>query len=381
MTPRIFINIDTYSIGGPGKQILQFLKYGGKDYCNPVIAGFWRGPERSWQFRDAVEALGVRFLVLRQSNGFDPSVISTALRFVRDNGINILESHGYKSHIVCLALKKMTGLPWIAGVHGWTEEDLKVRVYNGIDKFIVRFADRIIPVSESLGHTLNLSRKIRRKMVILTNAVDFANTDVDIDGLRRNFGIGNDYVVFALVGRLSPEKGHRYFIEAFELLLKRQERIAAIFVGDGPDRRELERMIFHKGLSGRIVMAGYQEDVSSFYKACDVVVLPSLAEGMPNVALEAMMFAKPVIASHVGGVPEVVIDGKTGYLVEPANPPALADALACFVKSPGKRSAFGNAGKARVEKDFNPVTRVQKIMNIYKDVLAQRSSQTAEQRA
>ncbi len=371
MTPRVFINIDTYSIGGAGRCILQFLKYGGRDECIPLVAGYWRGAERPWPFRDAVKALGVRFEVLRQRHGFDPAVIPAALRLVRESRIDILESHGYKSHILCLALKKRTGLPWIAYVHGWTAEDLKVQVYNRIDKFIVRFADRIIPVSEALRQKLHLEDKAGHKMTTLTNAADLVEPGLAYKDIRGLFGIGPDQLVVAVVGRLSPEKGHRYFVEAFELLSKRDDRVTAILVGDGQERRNLERMISDKGLASKILLAGYQDDVSSFYHASDIVCMPSLAEGMPVAALEAMMFGKPVVASRVGGVPEVVIDGGTGRLVEPADPAALAEALESFVENPDKRSAFGKAGKARAERDFNPIARVDKIMNVYVDLLAQ----------
>lgn len=370
MNPRVFITIDTNDIGGAGRCILQFLQYGGREECAPLIAGFRRGRERPWPFRDAVTALGVSFEVLRQRHGFDPSAVPAALRLVRENGIDILESHGYKAHIVCLALKKLTGLPWIAYVHGWTSENLKMEVYNRIDRFIVRFADRILPVSEALRQRLRLESKAGRKIMTMRNAADLVDTGRDYKDIRSLFCIGQDQVVLAVVGRLSPEKGHRYFVEAFEILSKRYERVTAILVGDGQERLNLEQMILDKGLSSIIFLAGHQHDVSPFYNVSDIVVMPSLAEGMPVAAIEAMMFSKPVIASRVGGVPEVVIDGETGLLVEPANPTALADALESLVKDLDKRVAFGNAGKVRAEKDFNPITRVRKIMDVYKDILS-----------
>lgn len=373
MKPRIFITIDTSEIGGAGRCILQFLQYGGKGECDPVVAGFRRGPERLWPFREAVESLGVRFEIMRQRHGFDPSVIPAARRLVRANGTDILESHGYKAHILCLALKKLTGLPWIAYVHGWTAEDLKIQVYNRIDRFIIRFADRILPVSGALRQKLHLEGKAGHKMTTVTNAADLVAPGREYSDIRSLLGIGPEQVVIAVVGRLSPEKGHKFFVEAFEILSRRYERVSVLFVGDGQERPELDRMISDKGLSGRILLTGYQDDVSSYYNACDIVVLPSLAEGMPVAALEAMMFEKPVIASRVGGVPEVVVDGETGCLVEPANPVELAEALAGLVGSPDKRYMLGNAGKARAEKHFNPIIRVRKIMNIYNDILTRRA--------
>src|SRR5689334_11066292 len=130
MNPGVMIFIDTYAVGGAGKVILQFLNSGGTDVCTPIVVGFWRGPEAPWQFRDAVVKLDVRFEVLRQTWAFDPLVINDALKLVRENNIQILESHGYKGHVVCLALHKLTRLPWLAYVHGWTHENRKVALYN-----------------------------------------------------------------------------------------------------------------------------------------------------------------------------------------------------------------------------------------------------------
>src|SRR5688572_26003560 len=103
MNPRVMILIDTYTIGGAGKVVLQFLGSGGKDVCIPIVAGFRRGPDAPWQFREAVEKLNVRFEVLHQIFAFDPLVIKDALKLVQTNDIEILESHGYKGHVVCLA--------------------------------------------------------------------------------------------------------------------------------------------------------------------------------------------------------------------------------------------------------------------------------------
>lgn len=368
MKPRIFITIDTYAIGGAGKCVIQFLKYGGLDDCFPVLGGFWRGPARAWEFRNAVEALGCPFEVLTERFRFDPSVIGQARDKLREYRIESLQSHGYKGHIVCLALKKMTGLPWVAFVHGWTTEDLKVRFYNQIDRSIVRFADKIVPVSEALRQRLNIERKAENKMITIRNAADLIDINRNFEEQRKRFGLSSTDVVVGVVGRLSPEKGHRYFIEAFDLAVKGRPNLKALFVGDGPERRSLTEMIGNRGLGDKIVLTGYQKDVSSFYHTFDIVALPSLMEGMPNAALEAMTFAKPVIASRVGGIPEVVLDGNTGTLVEPRDREALAKALSELIDNPQKMMKFGKAGKMRAESEFNPSARTARIISLHRDL-------------
>jgi len=369
MKPRLFITIDTYAIGGAGKVVLQFLKNSGPELCEPLLAGFWRGPARTWQFREAVEGLGVRFEVLKQRFAFDPFVIADALRIVRENRIDILESHGYKGHIVCYVLNRLTGIPWVAYVHGWTSENLKVDLYNFIEKVTVRYADRIVPVSENLKTRLHLGIKAEKKAVVINNAAEFIDLDQDFVNLRDTYGVHGDEVLICVVGRLSPEKGHSYFVEAFKIVSGMHSNIKAIFVGEGQERGALTKQIHQTGLDDKIILAGFQEDVNPFYHACDIVALPSLTEGMPNAALEAMMFAKPVVASNVGGIPEVVIDRETGYLVASQSPGALADALGDLIRNQQKRKDLGLAGKKKVETEFNPGTRVSKVFKMYQSLL------------
>lgn len=361
--------IDTYDIGGPGKVMLQFFKSGGLELCEPHVAAFWRGPERPWQFRDAVIAQNVPFHVLNQECAFDPLVIAAARKLVREQGINILISHGYKAHIVCYVLKKLTGLPWGAYSHGWTSENLKVEAYNLIDKTMVRCADRIIPVSMSLASRLHLGKRLRRKTEVIANAADFVDTTRNFPDVRKEYGVKDDEILLGLVGRLSPEKGHCYFIEAFRSIAAAAPKVKALIVGEGQEREAITRAISQYGLEGRILLTGYQKDVSPFHNALDILVLPSLSEGMPNAALEAMMFAKPVIATTAGGIPEVVLDGETGLLVPSKSPEPLAKAMMELIMDGKKRKSMGNAGKLRVESEFDPHHRVQRVIDMFNRLL------------
>jgi glycosyltransferase involved in cell wall biosynthesis len=363
--PRVLITIDTYEIGGAGKVIIQFLTNGGRESCEPVVAGFWRGPEAAWKFRDAVDSIGVPFKVLRQKSAYDPAVIPAALKIIRDNKITLLESHGYKAHMVCLALRHHAKLPWIAYVHGWTSENRKVELYNLVEKTVVRFADRIIPVSESLKSRLHLGGRATEKAVVITNAADFVDTSQSFTNQRERYRVLDDEILVGVIGRLSPEKGHGFFIEAMKAVAAKYGHVKALFVGEGQERAALTEAISKNGLEGKVILAGFQQDVSSFYHACDIICLPSLSEGMPNVALEAMMFGKPVVAFSAGGIPEVVDDGITGILVEPQNPAALAVAIIDMIGGRYNLKEMGTAGRKRVETEFSPRVRAGRVAEIY----------------
>ena len=314
-------------------------------------------------------AIGVPFKVLRQKSAYDPAVIPAALKIIRDSNITLLESHGYKAHVVCLALRHHTKLPWIAYVHGWTSENAKVGLYNLVEKTVVRFADRIIPVSESLKSRLHLGRRATEKAVVVTNAADFVDTNQSFTNQRKRYGVQENEILVGVIGRLSPEKGHRYFIEAMKTVAAKYGHVKAIFVGEGQERSALTEAISKSGLEGKIILAGFQQDVSSFYHACDIICLPSLSEGMPNVALEAMMFAKPVVAFSVGGIPEVVQDWRTGILVEPQNPAALAVAINDMIGGRYNLKEMGAAGRKRVEAEFNPRVRAGRVAGVHESLI------------
>jgi glycosyltransferase involved in cell wall biosynthesis len=375
MKHRIFINIDTYAIGGPGKGIIQFLKYGGNVECVPLIAGFWRGPEKYWQFREAIEAVGGEFVVLRQRFAFDPAPIWNALALVRKGDFESLQSHGYKSHVVCFTLRLLTGLPWVALVHGWTTENFKIRCYYLVEKLLVRYADRIVPVSESLNYRLKLGTKARMKSIVIPNAADIICAEDETgtgESVRVMYGVQPGESLLGIVGRLSPEKGHRFLIDAMVLLRERGVKARLLIIGDGQEQQMIEKLISEHELADVVTLAGYQKDVSRFYRACDIIVMPSLTEGMPNVALEAMRFAKPLVASRVGGIPEVVLDGETGLLVEDQNPEALADALEKLISDPARMKVMGLAGSQRVSDIFDPHVRVVKLLAIHNELIEAR---------
>lgn len=377
MKPRVLIVIDTYRIGGPGKGLLQFFRNGGLECCQPLLVSFWRGPEGDWQFRDAAQATGVSFQALKQRHGFDPAVLKGLLRLARDNDIQIIQSHGYKAHLLCFFLSRLTGLPWVGFVHGWTSENLKVKCYNLIDKLMVRFADRIVPVSASLGERLHLGTRGRSKMQVVNNAVDLTSSAASGAQIRQRFGIADSDFLLGVVGRLSPEKGHADFIAAMKRVADSAPRVKAIFIGDGQERSALERSIAEHSLQQRIFLAGYQEELAPYYRALDLVVMPSHSEGMPNAALEAMVHGKPVLATAVGGIPEVVLDGVTGVLVPPHDPAALSAAVLKLAQDRGLLDSLGSAGEERVKSEFNPLERTRKIVALYRELLAPRYTAAA----
>jgi glycosyltransferase involved in cell wall biosynthesis len=368
--PRVFISIATSVLGGPGKGILQFLNNGGMSLCDPLVCNFFLPPEEPWQFRDEYLKAGVRFTSLRQRIVYDPLLIPQAYRLVRTDCTQILQSHGYKSHVLCLALKLLTGLPWIAFVHGWTTENRKMHLYRWLDLALLRFADRDVVVAESLRGQLVSAGIDDRKIITIHNAIDMREYPSDLNSdIRERYGISNDDCLIGVIGRFSPEKGHTHFIEALRRLNSERPHVKALLVGSGQEEQGIRNQVAQSGLNGHVVFVAYQENVIQFIQAFDILALSSLSEGMPNVVLEAMACAKPVVATRVGGVPELVVDGLTGSLVDAANPEQLSSALKTFIDDRGRARACGEAGRTRILKEFNCKDRVHQIIALYNELL------------
>lgn len=364
MNSRVLIGIDTYQVGGPGKGLLQFLKCGGQKLCQPVFVSTRNKTYGRWPFAEALSVFNVTFEVLDQRWRYDPLLIPKAYRLLRTHRIQILQSHGYKMHLLFFLLKCITGLPWVAYVHGWTAEDFKIRMYNRMDAFLLRYADQVVVVSDTLKNSLSQHGIAPHKLHVIKNAVE-SDSAVNEGCPFETGGKAENEQWIGVIGRFSPEKGQRYFIEALSRVVKILPNVKALLIGDGQERAMLERSVQERGLSQQVLFAGYQKNVAAYYQCLDLVVLPSLSEGIPNVALEAMSFGKPVVASNVGGMAEVVLHNVTGKLVPAQNPHELAQAMIEVLEDKMVMEQYGNAGKQRVKEEFDPYKRAEKMAAIY----------------
>ncbi|MDD5301905.1 MAG: glycosyltransferase [Elusimicrobia bacterium] len=202
------------------------------------------------------------------------------------------------------------------------------------------------------------------KVLTIRNGVDLAGwpvSKVDRQKRRMELRLGSGDILVGAVGRLDKQKGFSTLIEAMSRLKKTDLR--CVILGEGPERARLEALIRKHELEKHVWLYGERADIVTWLSAFDVACLPSLWEGLPNTLLEAMALGLPVVASAVDGVPEVVENGKTGVLVPPASPAALAKALKDLAGDPGRRAALGAAAHAAVMEKFT----LRRMMDEYHD--------------
>jgi glycosyltransferase involved in cell wall biosynthesis len=365
-----------------------------------TASAFFGGPERqmlglatalpaghSTTFLSFSEAGRCRpFLAAARAGGFDAAELAhdtpdfrAAVRevsaFLRGNFADVLVTHGYKSNLLGRPAARQAGLPIVSVARGWTGESLKVRCYEALDRFHLRFVDRVVCVSENQAEKVRRAGVATDRLRVIRNAARFrAATEPqshDRDRLRALAGGAGPTVVAA--GRLSPEKGFGVLVDAAVAVRRAVPQVRFLLFGDGAERAPLEHRIAATGLADIFRMAGFRSDLDALLPCADVVALPSFTEGLPNVALEAGAAGVPVVASDVGGVPEVVADGQTGYLVPPGDPAALAARITDLLQRPDWARAFGATARRRMHEQFSFAGQARAYAELFAELIPARA--------
>ncbi len=243
------------------------------------------------------------------------------------------------------------------------------RKHNFLRRLLVPFIDYYVPVSHDLQRWLRTVVRIPdAKNVLVANGVDIGeftareSEQAHADPRRPAFVIGT-------VGRVQDVKNHRALVEAFILLRQSmpacRDRLRLCIVGDGPLLPAIRRQVEEAGIEEAVWLPGARSDIAQIMKTFSVFVLPSIAEGTPVTLLEAMASGLPVVATRVGGIPEVVIDRVTGILASSTQPEAIAAAISCYLDHPALIRRHGAAGRARVEEKFSITTTMATYMSLY----------------
>jgi len=380
--PRVLIMIATDQIGGPGKGVFQFLEHAPADAFEYVLCNFDLKNRPVGQFVAEARRKKLNLRLLKQGGTIDPLLIIEARRVIREHDINLIQTHGYKSNTIGFFVKLFCRLPWIGFAHGFIEDDRKLRFYNRVDRLVLRRADRIVAVSNSMKALLIQHGVAAHKIRVIHNAIDPNEAVPDMSGkeIRQRYGLTPDQKVIGVIGRLNPEKGQLIFLRAMEKTARSFPDVKALIIGDGQDRAMLEGFCREKGLSDHVVFLGHQEKMANYYQVLDLLVLPSLSEGLPNTVLEAMSFGVPVLATAVGGVPEIIQNGN-GLMVPPNDPGALAEKMMELLKDGALRQAIGLKGKTSLYPRFAPEYRVRQIVNLYEELLSGRTQAQAPSKA
>jgi glycosyltransferase involved in cell wall biosynthesis len=357
-------------VSGPCSGLFQLVEQSKDREARFVLGMFLLESYATCAAIEEAQRRGFQTAILSQRRRYDPGLISQAWRVIKKHRVELLQSHGYKPALLAWCLKWFVRIPWVAFAHGYTSENRRMALYNRLDAWLLRHADRVVVVSEATGRLIESAGVPRQIIRVIPNAID-SSDEVKADGtnFRRHCGAGSDDLLIGVIGRLSPEKGQAVFLQALTEVLKFVGKARAVFVGDGQDMAGLKEQTRLRGLEDRVTFMGHQTDMPPIYAGLDLVVIPSLSEGLPNVLLEAMVYRKPVVATNVGGIPEVMQDGLSKFLVSPGDAQAMANTILEVLRDPTLRRELGEAGQRRVREAFSPSQRAAQVMELYKELL------------
>ena len=237
-------------------------------------------------------------------------------------------------------------------------------------RIINRRTDHFVAISERVrAFTIEVEQVTASRVDTVNYGLPLGAETRPVDA-RAEFGIPEGPLLVC-VARLTEQKGHRWLLSAFRAVLDEFPQAALLLLGDGPLRAPLERLAAKLGLRERVRFAGWRTDVSALLPGADLFVLASEWEGFGLVLLEAMAAALPIVATRVGAIPEVVLHGETGWLVDAKNVAAFADATISALRAPGQIVAFGQRGRARLQKEFSVQRMVAATERLYARLFAQ----------
>jgi len=230
--------------------------------------------------------------------------------------------------------------------------------------------DSIIAVSQGVKKVLITSGIDSRVIEVVRSGIDFLPQEDNKKSsyLRKEFSFAPDDYLVGIVAHLADHKGHKYLIDATKILKDKAPKIKIIIVGEGPLLKELTRQAKEIHVEDMIFFLGFREDIPKILASLDLFVLSSYLEGLGSSLIDAMAHKLPVVATNVGGIPEVVIDGKTGLLVPPRHPEALAEAILKLYYDPSLSLQFGQKGREVVYQNFSAESMANKIMGIYERI-------------
>jgi len=353
--------------GGPEKQIVEHLILLDRSRFNGIVAGFQESGNND-------------FLLTAKSRGLEivelPNGFLQASRLLRATIVNchvdLLCVHGYKPAIIAASIRPFVDCPMISFARGRTQENRRVMLLQTIEDLISNFFDLRIAVSAAEAQRLSRMLHTSKRTHVVHNSVTIdqpiACVEVDPnDDLRTELSLPANTFLFVCAGRLSQEKGQADLINAAALLEKTARPYCIVFCGDGPDRAKLENQVAGLKLNNEVRFAGFRLDMRTILRQMNALILPSHSEGLPNIVLEAMAHGKVVVATKVGGVPELIRDRIDGLLIEPG-PKNIANALNELLNDDVELHELGISANKRVAEHFSFQIQTSKLQDVYERV-------------
>jgi glycosyltransferase involved in cell wall biosynthesis len=376
-----------FGVGGTEKQVANLSKRIDRESFDLSFACL----KRWGVLLDEIEGRqGLAVAEYPLSSFYEPNALWQQFRFaraLRKSGTQIVHSYNFYGNMFSIPAARLAGVPCVIasirdmGVHN-TPFQLKAQ------RWVCKLADRVMVNAGAIRDWLVEQGYDARKIVVIRNGVDTSRFVPRNDGaaLRRELGLPSRVPLVTMLARINPKKGIDTFIEAAALIRARHPEAYFLAVGesftrdadgvvhvDASYKRSLQEQVDRLGLTERFRFAGLRNDVPQVLAAAAVSVLPSLSEGISNTLLESMVAGVPVVASRVGGTPEVITHGQHGLLVEPRDPQGLAEAVSAILDDPALAERLSRQARARMVAEFSFEAVVHRTEDLYRELLADKT--------
>jgi len=351
-----------------------------KNYNKEEFAVYFCSLKSRGELHIQLEKLGQKAFSLNCSNMWGlPLAIFKLAFLLRKYKIDILHTHLYHASILGQFVVKFNKP--IIGIITRHYSDLFYIYGNSFQRALDRYAStaakHIIAISKGVKNVLvGLDRIDPEKITVIYNGIDVTEFDRAAAGtsvLQKSPKDPERKKIIGAVGSLHPRKGHRYLIEAADILCQRRQDLRFVIIGDGALKQELESLRSAFDLEDKVEFIGYRQDIPNLLLGIDIMVQSSIEEGFGLSIIEAMAMNKPVIGTNVGGVPEIIEQGRTGYLIQSKNPVELAEKIDLLLNNDKYREEMGREARKSVEGKFKLIDMINKYETLYKEILNKRN--------
>lgn len=326
--------------------------------------------------QNKVDTERVQVVSLDKKGGNDPRLIYRLYRFLRQERPHIVQTHNWGTLLEGALAAKLAGVPIVIHAERGTIEGRRRNLF--VQRRLLKVVDQVLSASEALRQRLAASTGFPyEKIKPIPNGVDvslFSPRPTEKQRIRKNLGLELTAIYIGTVANLRPVKNHALLLRVGSRLCQSHEQVRFVFAGDGPLKEQLVALAEELGISTKVRFLGARSDIPEVLNALDIFVLPSLSEGMPNAVLEAMACGLPIVATRVGGIPELIDDGNTGFLVPSEDERQLEAILGHLLHDDAKRRALGEKGRQRVLECFRLERMVNEYQELYSSLVIGRAS-------
>lgn len=357
--------------GGAEQHLLTLLKHTDCSQIELHVACLFSEP-----LAPLVKSEGFPVVIFRMKSKIDWKPISDMASLIKLEGFHIVHTHGVRANLIGRLAAKRAGVGHVVTtVHSVLAFDYNGLINRWINKMCEKITrgitERFIVVCEMLARQLKTEGISEEKIVTIHNGLEIEKYDPAVSGayIRQEFGIDSENILIGIIARLHPVKGHKFLLEATAKVIRKIPNLLLIMVGTGPLKLELQETANRLGIASNIIFAGFRKDIPEIIASLDFLVLPSLSEGLSLTVMEGMAMKKAVLATRVGGTPEVITSGVDGLLVPPRDVAALAEGIENLAFNGKMAVEFGEMARKTIEGNFTAGLMADKTAMLYVEIL------------